>query len=189
MTGVEQGLDGLGLHDVKGLGGGDHLAIAPAGVLHHGIALFGGDAVGGLLVIEGAHGLGGILEGGVVLGHHGLGDDGGHGLPDAPGGQLVADGLLQVIADIALGHGAALGEGHVSLDGAGLGGGGQAQVDHTHLGAVAVGYHHRVPGFHQIRNGLGGLLYRQHLFRQIFAQRVAAQGDDNAFGHSAFTSQ
>ena len=53
--------------------------------------------------------------------------------------------------------------------------GGEGILDHAHLGAVAVGYHHRVPGFYQIRNGLGGLLYRQHLFRQIFAQRVAAR--------------
>ena len=36
--------------------------------------------------------------------------------------QLVADGVLQVVADAALAHGAALGEGHLGLDGAGLGG-------------------------------------------------------------------
>ena len=119
-----------------------------------------------------------MLEGGVILGHQGLGHHGGHALADAPGGQLVADGVLQVIADIALAHGAALGEGHVALDGAGLGGGGQAQVDHAHLGAVAVGHHYLVAGLgDQPELLLGG-----------FAQGVAAQGDDDAFGHSAFTS-
>ena len=188
VAGVKQSLDGGLLHDIHGLGGGDHLAIAAAGVLHHGIAPLGGNALGGLLVVEGAHGLGGMLEGGVILGHQGLGHHGGHALADAPGGQLVADGVLQVIADIALAHGAALGEGHVALDGAGLGGGGQAQVDHAHLGAVAVGHHYLVAGLDQVHNGTGGLGDQPELLLGGFAQGVAAQGDDDAFGHSAFTS-
>ena len=94
-----------------------------------------------------------------------------------------------MIADIALRHGAALGEGHVSLDGAGLGGGGQAQVDHTHLGAVAVGDDHLVALGDQVHNGLGGFADQGHLLFEILAQSIAAQGDDDAFGHSAFTSQ
>ena len=62
--------------------------------------------------------------------------------------------------------------------------GGEGILDHAHLGTVAVGHYDLMPGLHQIRNGLGGLLYRQHLFRQIFAQRVAAQGDDDSFTHT-----
>ena len=93
-----------------------------------------------------------------------------------------------MIADIALAHGAALGEGHVALDGAGLGGGGQAQVDHAHLGAVAVGHHYLVAGLDQVHNGTGGLGDQPELLLGGFAQGVAAQGDDDAFGHSAFTS-
>ena len=74
--------------------------------------------------------------------------------------------------------------GITSADGSCLQIGGEGILDHAHLGAVAVGHRYRVPGFYQIRNGLGGLLYRQHLFRQIFAQRVAAQGDDDSFTHT-----
>ena len=184
MTGVHQRLDASLLHDVKGLGRGNHLAVAAAGVLHHGVALFGGDAVGGLLVIESAHGLGGVLEGGVVLGDDGLGHDGGHGLVHAAAGQLVADGLLQVVADVALGHGAALRERHIGLDRLGLRRGAQTQVDHAHLGAVAVGDHHLIAGGDQIHDGLGGLGDETQLLGGGVAQRVAAQRDNNSLRHS-----
>ena len=158
MAGVKEGLDGLSLHDVKGLGGGNYLAVAAAGVLHHGVALLSGDTVGSGLIIEGSHGLGGVLEGGVILGNHGLGNDGGHRLGHAPGGQLVADGLLQMIADVALGHGAALGEGHIGLDGAGLGGGGKTKVNHAHLGAIAVGDDHLVALGDEVHDGFGSVV-------------------------------
>ena len=184
MAGVHQRLDGGLLHDVKGLGGGDDLTVAAAGVLYHGVALLGGDAVGRLLVVESAHGLGGVLEGGVILRHHGLGDDGGHGLVHAAAHQLIADGLLQVIADVALGHGAALGEGHVGLDGLGLGGGAKTQIDHAHLRAVAVGHHHLVAGGDEIHDGTGSLGDELELLGGGIAQCVAAQSDDDPLRHS-----
>ena len=93
---VHQRPDGILLDDIHGLGGGDHLTPATTGVLHHGAATLGHDAVGGHLVIEGADGLGGVLEGRVVFIHQGLGHHGGHALADAPGGQLVADGVLPI---------------------------------------------------------------------------------------------
>ena len=183
MAGIAQGADGVDLHDVHGLGGGHHLAVAPAGVLHHGIAPLPGDALRRLLIVEGAHGLGGVPESGVLRGDHHLGDHGGYRLGDMAAGQLVVNGLLEMVADVALGHGAALGEGHVRLDGAALGGGGKAQVDHAHLGAVAVGDDHLVAVGNQVHDGAGGLGDQMELLGGGAAQGVAAQGDDDSFAH------
>ena len=80
-----------------------------------------------------------MLEGGVSLVDEHLRHNGRDVLVHTAGGELVADGVLQMIADIALAHRAALGEGHVGLDGLGLSGGGHAEVDHADLRAVAVG--------------------------------------------------
>ena len=66
--------------------------------------------------------------------------------------------------------------------------GGHGGIDHAHLGAVAVGHHHLVPFFDEIYDGPGGMLHGSHLFRQILAQSVAAQSDDNAFTHCGDTS-
>ena len=181
MSGLHQRLDRSLFHDVKGLGRGHDLPVAAAGVLYHGIAFFSGDALGGLLIIKSAHGLGRILESGVVGGDDGLGHDGGHGLIHAAAGQLVADRLLQVIPDIALGHGAALREGHVGLDSAGLCRGAQTQIDHTHLRAVAVRHDHLVACGDQIHNRLGGLGNQMQLLGCGVAQRVAAQCDNKLF--------
>ena len=91
---------------------------------------------------------------------------------------------MQIVADIALTHGHAHGQGHH------IGGrllpavGGEGILDHAHLGAVAVGHHHRVPGFHQIRNGLEVSFTASICSGRFFAQRVAAQGDDDSFTHT-----
>ena len=132
-------LDSVLFNDVDRLGGGNDLTVAAARVLDHRVALFCGDAVGGLLVVERADGLGGMLEGGVSLVNEDLCHDGRNVLVHAAGGELVTDGVLQVVTDVALTHRAALGEGHVGLDGLGLSGGGHTEVDHADLRAVAVG--------------------------------------------------
>ena len=62
--------------------------------------------------------------------------------------------------------------------------GGHGDVDHAHLGAVAVGHHHFVALFDQIGDGLGRVLHGGHLFRQVVAQGVAAQSDDDPFAHN-----
>ena len=148
-------------------------------------ALFAGHFLGFFFGHKGADGLGGVLKGRIVSFHYHLRQYRGDALLKATIQKLLLQGVLQIVADIALTHGHAHGQGHH------IGGrllpavGGEGILDHAHLGAVAVGYRYRVPGFYQIRNGLGGLLYRQHLFRQIFAQRVAAQGDDDSFTHTA----
>ena len=129
-----------------------------------------------------------MLEGGVALLHQHLGDHGGHVLGHAPRRQLVADGVLQVVANVALAHGPALGEGHVGLDGLRLGGGGEAQVDHAHLGAVAVGDDHLVALGDEIHDGLRGLRDQRELLVGGAAQGVAAQSDDDAFTHFGYSS-
>ena len=103
----------------------------------------------------------------------------------AAGGELVADGVLEVIADVALAHGAALGEGHIGLDGLGLGGGGHAEVDHADLGTVAVSDDDLVALRDQIDDGLCGLGDEGELLVGGVAQRVAAQGDHD-FSHNTF---
>ena len=147
-------------------------------------ALLPGHLLSFLFRHERADGLGGVLKGRIVSIHYHLRQHRGDALLKATIQKLLLQSILQIIADIALTHGHAHGQGHHIGRGFLLAIGGEGILDHAHLGAVAVGYHHRVPGFYQIRNGLGGLLYRQHLFRQIFAQRVAAQGDDDSFTHT-----
>ncbi|CDC70214.1 unknown [Oscillibacter sp. CAG:155] len=66
--------------------------------------------------------------------------------------------------------------------------GGHGGIDHAHLRAVAVGHNHLMALFNEIHNGPGSMLHGGHLFRQILAQSVAAQSDDNAFTHSGDTS-
>ena len=164
------------------------MTVAAAGILDHGVALFCGDAVGGLLVVERADGLGGMLEGGVSLVDEHLRHDGRDVLVHAAGGKLVADGVLQMIADIALTHRAALGEGHIGLDSLGLGSGGHAEVDHADLRAVAVGDDDLVALCDQINDGLGGFGDEGELLIGRVAQRVAAEGDDDSFAHDDYLS-
>ena len=185
-AGIDNGLYNVLLDNVNGLGGRNDTAIAAAGILYHGKALGGGDLIGLLLGVEGADGLGGLLESAVVLIDEDLGNDGGYRLIDAALGQLVADGVLQVVADITLGHSAALGEGHIALNGAGFGGCAHGEVDHTDLGAVAVGDDDFVAGLDEVNDGLCGLGHELELLIGGVAEGVAAEGDNNS-GHSGFS--
>ena len=173
------------LHHVNGLGGGNDTAVAAAGILDHGKALGRGDLFRLLLGIESADGLGGLLESAVVLIYEDLGNDGRYGLVDAALRQLVADGVLQMIADVTLGHRAALGERHIALDGAGFGRSAHRQVDHTNLRTVAVGNDHFVAGLDEVNDGLCGLGHQIELLIGGVAKRVAAEGNYNS-GHSRF---
>ena len=129
-----------------------------------------------------------MLESGVSLVDEHLRHDGRDVLVHAAGGELVADGVLQVVADIALAHRAALGEGHVGLDGLGLSGGGHAEVDHADLRAVAVGDDDLVALRDQVDDGLCGLGDEGELLVGGVAQRVAAEGDDDSFAHDDYLS-
>ena len=131
-----------------------------------------------------------MLEGGVIGVHLHLGQNGGDALDDAPVQKLFPQGILQVIADVALAHGHADGQGAGNVFfGVRAGQFGHGRLDHTHLGAVAVGHHHLVTFFNQVRDGTGSLLHGHHLLGKILAQGIAAQGDHDALTHDENTSQ
>ena len=98
INGVHERLHGVLFNDVDRLGGGNDLTVAAAGILDHGVALFRGDAVGGLLVVERADGLRGLPEGGIVLVHQHLRHQRAHGFLNAARRQLVGNAVLQMIA-------------------------------------------------------------------------------------------
>ena len=164
----------------SGFGGGDNLTPTAAGVLLEGPAGLGGLGLGLLLGHEGADGLGGVFEGRVVGGHDGLRDDVCRGAHDAAGLQVVQDGLGQLVADVALGHGAGLGERH--LGGLAVVGRrvGERVVDHAHLRAVAVGDHDVDAVTDHVNDVLGGVLHQLELLLRRVAQSVASQSDDYA---------
>ena len=124
-----------------------------------------------------------MLESGILGIHLHLRQDGGDGSLHLPVQQLFPDGILQVIADIALAHGGADGHGGYGVRGVLPGEGGHGDIDHAHLGAVAVDDHHLVALLDQVHNGFGRVLHSGHLLRQVFAQGIAAQGDDDTFTH------
>ena len=183
-TGVHERLHGVLFNDVDGLGRGNDLTVAAACVLDHGVALFLCDAFCRFLVVERADGLRRLLEGGIVLRDEHLRDDGRHILVHPARGKLVADGVLEVVADVALAHGAALRERHVGLDGAGLCGGGHTEIDHADLRAVAVRNDDLVAFGDQIDDGLRGLAHQRELLSRRIAQGVAAESDHNSFTHN-----
>ena len=69
-----------------------------------------------------------------------------------------------MIADIALAHGAALGERHCRRFAAVVGGKLHRQVNHAHLRAIAVAHHDVVAFFHKVYNCAGSLFYKLQLF-------------------------
>ena len=185
---LHQVAHGVELHDALGDRGGDHLAPAAAGVLLDGDAHGLGLGLGGLLVHERAHGLGGVLERGVVLVDDGLGHDAGGRAHDVAGLQVVQDGLGQLVADVALGHGAGLGEGHVRglvVVGRRVG---EGVVDHADLRAVAVGDDDVGAVLDHVHDVLGGVLHELELLLRGVAEGVAAQGDDSGLAVALFVS-
>ena len=175
----DQGLDDLLLHHVHGLGRGHYLAIATARVLHHGIALLRGNPVGLLLGVEGADGLGGLLESGILFVNNNLRHDSGDRLFNAALFHLVADAVLEMVADVALAHGAALREGHRRLDGARLRRRGHTKVNHAHLRAVAMGDDNVVALLNEVYDRGRSSGDELELFFRGVAERVAAQRDHN----------
>ena len=180
---LHQRTDGLDLHNGFGFGRGHAAAPAPACVLHDAVAP-AAHLLRLLLSHKGTDGLGGILESRIRRVYLHLGEDGGHGLLDAAVQQFLPQGVLQVIADIPLAHGSADGHGGDGMAVILPGEGGHGDVDHAYLGAVAVGHHHLMALLNQVHDGLGGVLHSDHLLRQVVAQGVAAQGDNDTFAHS-----
>ena len=179
---VEQVEDGVGLDDLLGIGGGDDATPAAAGILDEDLGgILGHELLGLLLGIEGADRLGRVLERGIIRVALDLGDDGG-GVPTLIAlVHLAADALLQVIADVALGHGAALGQRH--LGGAdGVVGSGEGVLDHADLRAVAVGDDDLVALLDEAEESVGGVAHGLDLLDGVVAEGVAAKGDDNTIG-------
>ena len=158
---------------------GEALAPAAARVLLVGPAGLGGLGLGLLLRQERAHGLGGVLEGGVVGVDHGLGHDVCGGAHDVAAAHLVEDGLGKLVSDVALAHGARLGEGHLGGLAVVGGGVGEGVVDHADLGAVAVGDDHVDALGHHVDDVAGGVLHQLELLLGRVAQGVAAERDDD----------
>ena len=170
---VEQVEDGVGLDDLLGLGGRHDAAPSAAGVLDEGhLGVLGHDLPCLLLGVERADGLGGVLERGVVGVALDLGDDGG-GVPALVAAvHLAADALLQMVADVALGHGAALGQVHGG--GAdGVVGGGEGVLDHADLRAVAVGDDGPLgsPSGNQLKRNIPTTTPKPAHKRQLFVQK------------------
>ena len=179
---VEQVEDGVSLDDLLGIGGSDDAAPAAAGILDEDLGgVLGHELLGLLLGVEGADGLGRVLERGVVGVALDLGDDGG-GMPTLIAlVHLATNALLQVIANVALGHGAALGQRH--LGGAdGVVGSGEGVLDHADLRAVAVGDDDLVALLDEAEEGVGGVAHGLDLLDGIVAESVATEGDDDTIG-------
>ena len=94
------------------------------------------------------------------------------------------DGLLQVVADVALGHGAALGQVHARDLGVGLVGVGEGLLDHADLRAVAVGDDDLVALLDDLEQRGGSLADATDLLLGGVAECVAAECDDDAVGLS-----
>ena len=125
-----------------------------------------------------------VGKGRVVCRNLDLGEHGGDTLVDVAVEHFLAQGILQVIANVALAHGAANGQraGNVLLRvrtrelGHRIG-------DHAHLGAVAMHDDDFVTLLDQVDNGLGGRLDGLHLLGKVGAEGVSAQGDNNTLSH------
>ena len=97
--------------------------------------------------------------------------------------KLLADHVLQIVADVALTHGYAHGKGHDVALGLLLVVSGKRVLDHADLRAVAVRDDDLMAVFDQVCDGAGRRLDSLHLLFEIFAQSVAAQSDHNSFSH------
>ena len=184
MVGLHERADGVQLHDARRLGRGHHAAVPAPSVLDHVVAALRDHAIGLLAGHEGADGLGGVGERGVGGVDLDLGEHGGRSVIDPAVQHLLAQGVLQVVADVALAHGNAdrerardvlLGVGSREL--------GHGLLDHAHLRAVAVRHHDLVALLDEVHDRARRVLDRLHLLRQVVAQGVATEGDDDSLRH------
>ena len=84
---------------------------------------------------------------------------------------LAADALLQVITNVALGHGAALGQRHLGgTDG--IVGSGEGVLDHADLRAVAVGDDDLVALLDEAEEGMGGVAHGLDLLDGVVAEAL-----------------
>ena len=180
---VHERLDRGDLDDLLRARARNDLTPAAACVLGNVDALFRGELLGFFFGHKRADGLGRMLERGVSRIDGDLRQNSRAVDAEAAAVELLADHVLQIVADVALAHGHAHGKGHDVALGLLLVEGGKRILDHADLRAVAMGNDDLVAVFDQVCDGAGRRLDGLHLFFEIFAQSVAAQSDHNSFSH------
>ena len=180
--------DQLKLDDALRQRRGHDAAIAPSRILDKDIALLRRDRLCLFLCNKAADGLGRIEEAGIVRIDNDLGDHGGAALFDPLFAQRTANRLLQVIADIALGHRAALGKGHGRRAAAFVCRKLHCQVDHADLGAVAVADDDLIALLDKVGDHAGRILYQFKLLLRGAAERVAAKGNHDSLCHGGISA-
>ena len=183
MLCVHQRAHGFDLHDLHGLRARNDLTPAATCVFSNVDTLFCCQLLCLFLGHERADGLGRMLEGRVFGVDGNLRENGRAVDAETAAVQLLTDHVLQIVTDIALAHGDADGKRHNIALCLLLVVGGKGVLNHTDLRSVAVGDDDLVTVFDQIGDCFCGDMDSVHLLMQIFAQRVAAEGDDNSFSH------
>ena len=163
-------------HHIHRKGGGDDLAPAAAGVLlEYARGICRRILFGFCFGIESADRLGGVLEGGIRRVNFDLRDQRHHIFCQTLGMELMGNGVLEVVANIALTHGAALGERYLRLDNAVGGAVAQPEIDHADLRAVAVGNDQLMTLCNKIDDRFGGVADLRFLFFRRIAESIPAQ--------------
>ena len=158
LTCISKGTDRFDLYDINGLWSCDDTAEAlsllfldKVALLYFHLSIFGRHIT--------SDQLGRLIKGFVIRIHGNLCQDRGNGLADSTGKQLSLQGILDIIANIALAHGAADAHGCrsvINVDTAQLSHG---LVDHADLRSVAVGDRKLVISLDQVSQCFGGDLY------------------------------
>ena len=115
---------------------------------------------------------------GIIIGiHHHLGNDGADGLRDSSSQKLLPDGILQVIADIALAHGRANRHRCKGIFFMLFSELIESGMNHTDLGRIAVADGYLTALLHQICDGLCGTFDCYLLLRQGRSQGFMSQSN------------
>ena len=170
-------------HNLHRSGRGHHAAPSASGIFNKGVVGRCHDGFGFFFAVEHAHGFGGVLESGVVVVDHHLRYERDARFVDAAANQFATHCLLQVITNVALSHGATLGEGDARCATAILGRELECQVHHAHLRAIAVTDNHIVALLNEVYDGGSGSLDELELLFGRIAQGVSAQGNYKSFVH------
>ena len=187
-TDEHAGRQGVGdrgsLHDLDRLRRRHHAPPAAAGVFAHDEPLLDGELPGTRLGVEGPDRLGRRGEGGIALVDHALGQKRGDRRPQAQLDHVVVEALLQHVADLPLGLGAADVHGHGRDE---LGREVVLDQDVADLGTVAVGEHDAPAVGHEARDAPAALVDVDELLLEGadlagLQDGVAAQGDDHGAG-------
>lgn len=88
-----------------------------------------------------------------------------------------------MVAYIALGHGSALGEGHIRGLASPVRGKLHGEVDHADLRTVPVSNDYLIALFDEVDDGLRGVLHQLKLLLGGIAESVSPESDDYSFRH------